>query len=113
MNPRNIGDMQDADSVGTIGEPDCGDALTIFIKVKENVIADISCLVYGCSAAIAASSMTTELAKGKTIENAYRITEEDIVNALGGLPEHKMHCSILGAKALKKAIDNYRANVKN
>ena len=109
--PRNTGEMDDADSVGMAGESDCGDAVTIYIKVKEEVITDIGFLVYGCIAAIATSSMTTELAKGKTLEKAYQITEEDIVNALGGLPEHKLHCSVLAAEALKKAIDNYRAQV--
>ena len=109
MCPRNIGEMDDADSVGTIGEPDCGDALTIYIKVEDNVIRDISFLVYGCVAAIATSSMTTELAKGKTLEEAYQITEEDIVKALSGLPDDKLHCSVLGPGALKKAIDNYRS----
>lgn len=109
MCPRNIGEMDDADSIGTIGEPDCGDALTIYIKVEDNVITDISFLVYGCVAAIATSSMTTELAKGKTLEEAYQITEEDIVEALSGLPDYKLHCSVLGPGALKKAIDNYRS----
>ncbi len=109
MCPRNIGEMDDADSVGTVGEPDCGDALTIYIKVENHVITDISFLVYGCAAAIATSSMTTELAKGKTLEEAYRMTEEDIVSALGGLPNDKLHCSVLGPGALKKAIDNYRS----
>ena len=107
MCPRNIGEMDDADSIGTIGEPDCGDALTIYIKVKDNVITDISYLIYGCVAAIA-TSMTTELAKGKTLEEAYQITEEDIVDALGGLPGLKLHCSVLGPGALKKAIDNFK-----
>lgn len=108
MCPRNIGEMDEADSIGTIGEPDCGDALTIYIKVDDNVITDISFMVYGCAAAIATSSMTTELAKGRTLEEAYQIAEEDIVNTLGGLPDDKLHCSVLGPAALKKAIDNYR-----
>lgn len=108
MNPRNLGEMEDADSIGTIGEPDCGDALTIYIKVKDNVITEISYLVYGCVAAIATSSITTEMARGKTLECAYEISEEDIINALGGLPDNKLHCSVLGPVALKKAIDQYR-----
>jgi len=106
--PKNIGEMDNADSIGIIGEPDCGDALMIYIKVEDNVITDISFLVYGCVAAIAISSMRTELAKGKTLAEAYKITEEDIVNALGGLSDYKIHCSLLGPGALKKAIDNYR-----
>ena len=108
MCPRNVGLMANADSEGSTGEPSCGDSLTIYIKVKDDVIIDISFLVYGCVAAIATSSMTTELAKGKTLEEADKITEADIVSALGGLPDHKLHCSVLGAKALKNAIANYR-----
>jgi nitrogen fixation NifU-like protein len=100
MCPRNIGEMDDADSMGTIGEPDCGDALTIYIKVQDDVITNISFLVYGCVAAIATSSITTEFAKGKTLDEAYQITDEDIVNALGGLPDDKLHCSVLGPGAL-------------
>ena len=107
MCPRNVGTMPDADAEGTCGDPRCGDYLTIYVKVKENVIADISFLVFGCSAAIATSSMTTELVKGKTLEEALDLTDKDITEALGGLPENKMHCSVLGATALKNAIINY------
>lgn len=110
MCPRNVGSMPDADAEGIGGESGCGDYLTIYIKVKENVITDISFLVFGCVAAIASSSMTTELAKGKTLDEALKISEGDIVNALGGLPENKLHCSVLGATALKNAIDNYYAS---
>jgi len=99
--------MADADGEGTCGDPACGDSLTIYIKVKDNVIAEISFLVFGCVAAIASSSMTTELAKGKTLEEALKITDTDIADALGGLPAFKMHCSVLGATALKNAIKNY------
>ncbi len=107
MCPRNVGNMNDADGEGTVGDLSCGDSLTIYIKVKNDVIEDISFLVFGCAAAIATSSMTTELAKGKTIEEALKISEDDIVRALGGLPENKKHCSNLGAKALRNAIDDY------
>ena len=107
MCPRNVGNMNDADGEGTVGDPSCGDSLTIYIKVKNDVIEDISFLVFGCAAAIATSSMTTELAKGKTIEEALKISEDDIAQALGGLPENKKHCSNLGARALKNAIDDY------
>jgi len=108
MSPRNAGTMPDADAVGSSGDPRCGDALTLYIKVEDDVITNVSFLVFGCVAAIATSSMTTVLTKGKTLDEAYRLTEDDITNALGGLPEHKLHCSVLGADALKQAVENYR-----
>ena len=107
MTPRNSGSMVDADSIGTAGDPACGDSLTLYIKVKENIIEDISFMVFGCVAAIATSSMTTVLAKGKSLDEAYTINDQDIADALDGLPEQKMHCSVLGAAALKNAINNY------
>lgn len=113
MCPRNVGSMNDADGEGTIGDPGCGDSLTIYIKVRNGIIEDISFLVFGCAAAIATSSMTTELAKGKTIEKAMKITEDDIVEALGGLPKNKKHCSNLGVKALRSAIENYYSRKVN
>ena len=113
MCPRNVGSMPDADAIGNCGDPGCGDSLTLYIKVKDNVITDISFLVFGCVAAIASSSMTTELAKGKTLEEALRITDSDIADALDGLPENKIHCSVLGATALKNAIENYSAQTAN
>jgi len=111
MTPRNSGSMVDADSIGTAGDSACGDSLTLYIKVKENIIEDISFMVFGCVAAIATSSMTTELAKGKSLDKAYKITDQDIADALDGLPEQKMHCSVLGATALKNAIDNYYSKI--
>lgn len=110
-NPRNSGKMENPDGEGKSGDPSCGDSLTIYIKVKDNVITDVSFLVFGCVAAIATSSMTTELVKGKTLDEAKKLTNSDIAEALGGLPEHKMHCSILGATAVKNAIDDYYAKV--
>lgn len=110
MSPHNVGSMVDYDGKGTYGDPNCGDSLTIYIKVKDNIIEDISFLVFGCTASIAASSMTTVLAKGKTLEEALKITEQDIVDALDGLPENKLHCSNLGAGALKNAIKDYKEN---
>lgn len=107
MCPRNVGSMPDAHAEGSCGDPGCGDYLTIYIKVKDNIIEDISFLVFGCVAAIATSSMTTELVKGKTLAEAMRLTDADIAQALGGLPEHKLHCSVLGATALRRAIENY------
>ncbi|KUO41095.1 MAG: iron-sulfur cluster assembly scaffold protein [Candidatus Hadarchaeum yellowstonense] len=106
-NPRNMGEIPDADGVGTVGNPVCGDMMTIYIKVKDNRIADIKFKTFGCGAAIATSSMTTELAKGKTIEEAMKITREDVARDLGGLPPVKMHCSNLAADALHAAIKNY------
>lgn len=109
--PKNVGSMDDADGIGSFGDLGCGDFLTIYIKVKDNVIVDISFLVFGCVAAIATSSITTELVKGKTLEYALKLTDKDIAEALGGLPENKMHCSVLGASALKGAIEDYYSNV--
>lgn len=108
--PCNVYKMEDADAVGIIGDPDCGDALKMFIKVTDDRIEEISYLIYGCCAAIATSSMTTVLAKGKMLDEAFSITEEDVARALGGLPAHKMHCSNLGVSALREAITIYRMN---
>jgi nitrogen fixation NifU-like protein len=99
--------MNNADGEGICGDPACGDSLRIYIKVKNDVIEDISFLVFGCAGAIATSSMTTVLTKGKTIEEAQKLTEKDIVEALGGLPGNKHHCSNLGVKALRNAIEDY------
>lgn len=113
MCPRSVGSMPDADATGSCGDPSCGDSLTLYIKVKENIITDISFMVFGCVAAIASSSMTTELAKGKMLEEAAKITDTDIADALGGLPENKIHCSVLGAAALKNVIKNYSVRTAN
>ncbi len=107
MSPRNCGSIADANGEGSFGDPECGDYLTIQIKVRDNQIEDIKFLVFGCTAAVASSSMTTVLAKGKTLDEALQITDKDIADALDGLPEQKMHCSILGASALKNAIEDY------
>lgn len=107
MSPQNVGSMTDADGIGSYGDPSCGDSLKIYIKVKNSIITDISFLVFGCTASVATSSMTTVLAKGKTIEEALKIEEGDIVKALGGLPKNKLHCSNLGVQALRAAIADY------
>ena len=107
-NPRNIGEIKDADGKGEVGNPTCGDMMTITIVVKDNVIFDIKVLTFGCAAAIATSSMITEIVKGLTIEDALKVTKDDIAEKLGGLPPIKMHCSNLAADALKKAIDDYK-----
>ena len=107
MCPQNVHSMPDADAEGSYGDPACGDYLTFYLKVKDSRIEKISYLVFGCCASIATSSMTSVLAKGKTLEEALNITEEDIVRALDGLPDNKLHCSNLGASALHNAINNY------
>lgn len=107
-NPRNVGEVKDADGVGTVGNPVCGDLMTIYIKVKNNIIEDIKFKTFGCGAAIATSSMVTEMAVGKTIEEALKITRNDVANELEGLPPVKMHCSNLAADALHAAIDDYK-----
>jgi nitrogen fixation NifU-like protein len=107
-NPRNMGEIPDADGIGTVGNPTCGDLMTMYIKVKENRIEDIKFKTYGCGAAIATSSMTTVLAKGKTLEEAMAITRASVADSLGGLPKVKMHCSNLAADALHAAITDYR-----
>jgi nitrogen fixation NifU-like protein len=106
-NPHNMGEIPDADGIGTVGNPVCGDLMTIYIKVKDNKIADIKFKTFGCGAAIATSSMITELAKGKTIEEALKITRGDVADSLGGLPPIKMHCSNLAADGLHAAIEDY------
>jgi nitrogen fixation NifU-like protein len=110
-NPRNMGEMKDADAVGEHGNPTCGDLMYIYIKVDEKngkeVIKDISFQTFGCAAAIATSSMVTELAKGKSLEDASKISRDDVADSLDGLPPIKLHCSNLAADALKDAIKNY------
>lgn len=107
-NPRNVGEIEDADGVGTVGNPVCGDMMTVYIKVKDDRIEDIKFKTFGCGAAIATTSMTTELAKGKTLDEAMKITRQDVADELGGLPPIKMHCSNLAADALHEAIKDYR-----
>jgi nitrogen fixation NifU-like protein len=106
-NPHNMGEIPDADGIGTVGNPVCGDLMTIYIKVKNNRLEDIKFKTFGCGAAIATSSMTTDLAKGKTLEEAMKITRADVADSLGGLPPIKMHCSNLAADALHAAIEDY------
>jgi nitrogen fixation protein NifU and related proteins len=105
--PKNMGELPNADAVGQVGNPNCGDIMKVSIKVKDNKIEDIGFQTMGCIAAIATSSMVTELAKGKTLEEAKKITNKDVANSLGSLPPIKMHCSNLAADALRKAIKNY------
>ena len=108
-NPRNVGEIPDADGIGKVGNPQCGDVMWLYIKVKDDIITDIKFKTFGCGAAIATSSMITELAKGKTIEEAKKISRQDVADSLDGLPPQKMHCSNLAADALREAIKDYEA----
>jgi nitrogen fixation protein NifU and related proteins len=112
-NPRNVGEITDADGVGEVGNPVCGDMINVYLKVKDDVIEDIKFKTFGCGAAIAVSSMLTELAKGKTLDEAMKISNNDVAKALEGLPKNKLHCSNLGADALHAAIKNYRDRQAN
>lgn len=111
MHPRNVGEIPDADGVGSVGNPVCGDMMTFYIKVKDGRIEDVKFKTFGCGAAIAVSSIVTEMVKGKTLEEAKAITKQQIAEQLGGLPPQKMHCSNLGTEALAEAIANYEAKV--
>jgi nitrogen fixation protein NifU and related proteins len=107
MHPRNVGEIENADGVGEVGNPVCGDMMTFYIKVKDDKIDDVKFKTFGCGAAIAVSSMVSEMAKGKTIEEVRKITPDAVAEELKGLPKQKFHCSNLGAQALNKAVDNY------
>lgn len=107
MNPRNVGVLENADGIGTIGNPVCGDQMEVSIRVLNNRIADIRFRTFGCGSAIATASMVTEMARGLTIEEAQKITRNDVATELEGLPPRKMHCSNLAAEALHKAIEDY------
>ena len=111
-NPRNVGEIKDADGKGEIGNPVCGDMMTFYIKVKDNKLEDVKYKTFGCGAAIAVSSMVSEIAKGKTLEEALKITNVGVLEELGGLPNNKHHCSNLGADALHKAIEDYQSKSK-
>jgi len=108
QNPRNVGVIKDADGVGEVGNPVCGDMMAFYIKVKENRLEDVKFQTFGCGAAIAVSSIVSEMAKGKTLEEVMKITNKNVAEELGGLPKNKLHCSNLGADALHKAIENYK-----
>ena len=112
MHPRNVGEIENADGVGEVGNPVCGDMMTFYIKVKDNKLADVKFKTFGCGAAIAVSSMVSEMAMGKTLEEAKKITPQLVADELQGLPKNKFHCSNLGAEALGKAIDDYLSKKK-
>ena len=107
FHPRNVGEIKDADGIGTVGSPKCGDVMTIYLKIENDVIIDIKFKTYGCAAAIASGSIATQIAKNMKIEDAKKITRDFIAKKLGGLPDFKMHCSNLAADAIHKAIDDY------
>jgi len=106
-NPRNVGEIADADGVGNVGNPVCGDIMRLYIKVKDGIIVDAKFKTFGCGAAIATSSMVTEMVKGKSVDEALKISNRAVAEALGGLPPVKMHCSVLAEEALRGAIDDY------
>lgn len=106
-NPRNVGEIADADGIGEVGNATCGDIMKIYLKINGDIITDVKFKTFGCGAAIATSSMATEMIKGKTIEEALAVTNKDVVDALGGLPAHKLHCSVLAEEAVKSAVKDY------
>ena len=107
-NPRNVGEIENADGVGMVGNAKCGDIMKMFIKVEDNVITDVKFKTFGCGAAIATSSMSTEMVKGKTIEEAMTLTNKAVAEALDGLPSQKIHCSLLAEEAIHAAIEDYK-----
>ena len=107
MNPRNVGEIPDADGVGEVGNAKCGDIMKMYLKIKDDKIEDVKFETFGCGSAIASSSMATEMIKGKTLEEATAVTNKQVVEALGGLPAHKLHCSVLAEESIKSAIKDY------
>lgn len=107
MHPRNVGEIPDADGVGQVGNAKCGDIMKMYLKIKDGVIEDVKFETFGCGSAIASSSMATEMIKGKTIDEALAVTNRQVVEALGGLPAHKLHCSVLAEESIKSAIKDY------
>ena len=107
MHPRNVGEIPNADGVGEVGNAKCGDIMKMYLKINDNVIEDVKFETFGCGSAIASSSMATELIKGKTIDEALAVTNKQVVDALGGLPAHKLHCSVLAEESIKSAVKNY------
>ena len=107
MHPRNVGSIENADGIGEVGNAKCGDIMKMYLKIKDNVIEDVKFETFGCGSAIASSSIATEMIKGKTIDEALAVTNKQVVDALGGLPAHKLHCSVLAEEAIKSAIKDY------
>ncbi|NMD38030.1 MAG: Fe-S cluster assembly scaffold protein NifU [Christensenellaceae bacterium] len=111
--PRNMGEIADADAIGEVGNAKCGDIMRIYLKIDNEVITDIKFQTFGCGSAIAASSMATEMVKGKRLDEALQVTNKAVVEALDGLPKNKVHCSVLVEEAIKEAINNYRKSQEN
>lgn len=107
MNPRNVGEIENPSGVGEVGNAKCGDIMKMYLDIKDGVIQDVKFETFGCGSAIASSSMATEMIKGKTVEEALAISNKDVVDALGGLPAHKLHCSVLAEESIKSAIKDY------
>jgi len=108
MNPRNVGEIKDADAIGEAGSAQCGDSMTLYLKLEDGIIRDAKFMTFGCGAAIASSSMMTELLKGRSVDNARALTNGEVIKALGGLPEAKIHCSVMAEEAVRSAIDDYQ-----
>lgn len=113
MNPKNVGRIEDADGIGEVGNPVCGDVMKIYLKIKDDRIVDVKFETFGCAAAIATSSMVTEMVKDKTLDEALKVTNKDVAEALGGLPPQKLHCSLLAEEGIKAAIEDYLAKRGN
>ena len=112
QNPKNVGEIENADGVGTVGNASCGDIMQISLKIENDIIGDAKFKTFGCAAAIATSSTATEMVKGMTVEEALKLTNKRVVEALGGLPAQKLHCSVLAEEGIKKAIEDYRSKQK-
>ena len=108
INPRNVGEIQDANGIGEVGNPKCGDIMKIYLKIEDDIVKDAKFKTFGCGSAIASSSMATELIKGKSVDEAWTLTNKAVAEALDGLPPIKMHCSVLAEEAIHKAINDYR-----
>lgn len=111
-NPQNMGEMEDANAVGTVGNATCGDIMKIYMKIEDNIIKDVSFQTFGCTAAIATSSIATSMIKGKTVDEALKLTNAEVVEKLGGLPPQKLHCSVLAEEAIKAAVNDYLKKYK-
>lgn len=112
QHPSNVGEMKDANAVGTVGNATCGDIMKIYMKIEDNIIKDVSFQTFGCAAAIATSSVATSMIKGKTVDEALKITNAEVVETLGGLPAQKLHCSVLAEEAIKAAVNDYLTKYK-